>query len=145
MTLPYILLLFYLVALISSCAFAIRFGGISERYGAAIMLIGSFLTAVAGLFASGWHNTEIGVLLVDIAVLAAFLTLALHSDKYWPLWTTAFQVIGVATHLARLIDPAIIPRAYSMAQGFWAYPMLAALVIGARANHIAARRNAVRC
>lgn len=145
MTLPYILFLFYLVTLISSCAYAIRFGGPSEKYGATIMLVGSFLTAAAGLFASGWHNTEVGVMLVDLAVLAAFLTLALHSDKYWPLWTTAFQVIGVATHLARFVDPAIIPRAYSMAQGFWAYPMLAALVIGAREGRTAAKGNAARC
>jgi hypothetical protein len=144
MTLPYLLFLFYLIVLISSCVYAIRLGGPSERYGATIMLVGSFLTAAAGLFVSGWHNTEVGVMLVDLAVLAAFLTLALTSDKYWPLWTSAFQVIGVATHLARFVDPAIIPRAYSIAQGFWAYPMLVALVIGAKAEHIAVKAKAVR-
>jgi hypothetical protein len=144
MILPYILFLFYLIALIASCVYAIRRGGPSEKYGATIMLVGSFLTAAAGLFASGWHHTEGGVLLVDLSVLAAFLTLALTSDKYWPLWTTAFQIIGVATHLARFVDPAIIPRAYSIAQGFWAYPMLAALVIGAKMERPAMRISAAR-
>jgi hypothetical protein len=143
--LPYILLLIYLVILLSSCGYAIRFGGKSEVYGATIMVVGSFLTPIVGyFFDSRWRSTEFGVLLVDIGVLSLFLALALRSDKYWPLWTTAFQVIGVVTHLARFVDPGIIPRAYSIAQGFWAYPMLVALVIGARGDHIAAKINAGR-
>ncbi len=144
MTLLVFLRLFYLTALVSSCAYAIRFGGESEKQGAAIMIGGSVLTAIAVALGSKWKSLQTGVLLVDLAVLFAFLLLALRSDKYWPLWTTAFQVIGVATHLARLADPNIIPRAYSMAQGFWAYPMLAALAIGARADRIAAMRRGER-
>jgi hypothetical protein len=143
--LPYILLLIYLVILLSCCGYAIRFGGKSEVYGAAIMVVGSFLTPAVGyLFDSRWTSTEFGVLLVDLGVLCLFLVLALRSDKFWPLWITAFQVIGVVTHLARFVDPGIIPRAYSIAQGFWAYPMLVALVIGARVEHIAAKARAVR-
>ena len=143
--LPKILILIDLITLLSSCAYVFRVGGRFEVYGAAIIIVGSFMTPIVGyLVGSRWQSTEYGVLLVDIAVLAAFLMLALRSDKYWPLWTTAFQVIGVATHLARFADPAIIPRAYSMAQGFWVYPMLVALVIGARADHIATKSNAKR-
>ncbi|SDC45784.1 hypothetical protein SAMN05444678_103104 [Sphingomonas sp. YR710] len=140
----YILLATYLVTLLSSCAYAIRFGGQSELIGAGIMIAGSFLTPVVGFAFSKLHAHLVGAMLIDLAVLAAFLTLALRSDKFWPLWTTAFQIIGVATHLAKFVDPAIVPRAYSIAQGFWAYPMLAALVIGARADHIAAKSNAKR-
>jgi cytochrome bd-type quinol oxidase subunit 2 len=144
MTLIAILKLAYLITLLSCCAYAIRFGGETERQGVGIMAGGSVLTAVAVAFGSKWQSLQTGVFIVDLGVLAAFLTLALRSDKYWPLWTTAFQVIGVATHLARLADPAIVPRAYSIAQGFWAYPMLAAMVIGVRAAHTAATRRGVR-
>lgn len=140
----YVLSLIYLVTLLSSCAYALRYGGQSERIGAGIMLAGSFLTPVVGFVAMKLHAHLVGAMLIDLAVLAAFLTLALRSDKFWPLWTTAFQIIGVATHLAKFVDPVIVPRAYSIAQGFWAYPMLVALVIGARADHIAAKSSAGR-
>ena len=141
---PYILLLIYLITLLSSCAYAVRLGGQSELIGAGIMMAGSFLTPAVGFVSLKLHAHLVGALLVDLAVLAAFLTLALRSDKFWPLWTTAFQIIGVATHLAKAVDPGIIPRAYSIAQGFWAYPMLVALVIGVRADHIAAKGSAGR-
>lgn len=139
----YILSLVYMTILLSSCVYAIRFGSESEVTGAGIMLVGSFLTVVVDIMTPK-HVHLLGTLLVDLAVLAAFFRLALRSDKFWPLWTTAFQIIGVATHLAKLADPVIVPRAYSIAQGFWAYPMLVALVIGARADHIVARNRARR-
>ncbi|TZG26192.1 hypothetical protein [Sphingomonas montanisoli] len=132
MSLLIILQLAYLITLISICAYAIRCGGRPERQGAAIMIAGSVLTVPAASLVAQWQSPALGVLAVDMAVLAAFLAIALRSDRYWPLWTTAFQLVGVATHLARLADPGIIPRAYSIAQGFWAYPMLVALAIGVR-------------
>jgi hypothetical protein len=140
----YILSFIYLVTPLSSCAYAIRCGGKSELIGAGIMIAGSFFTPIIGFVSFKLHAHLVGAMLIDLAVLAALLTLALRSDKFWPLWTTAFQIIGVATHLAKFVDPAIVPRAYSIAQGFWAYPMLVALVIGARADHIAAKSNAKR-
>ncbi|MBW8911111.1 MAG: hypothetical protein JF564_04320, partial [Sphingomonas sp.] len=87
----------------------------------------SVLTALMG---TGWQGVNFGGLLVDLAVLVALVLLMLATDKYWLLWMTAFHVIGVLTHIARLIDPMIVPRAYSIGQGFWAYPMLIALTMG---------------
>lgn len=133
----YILFTTYLLTLMSSCAYVLLFGGILEKYGAAIMIAGSILTAVAGQH-PGWQHPILGIMLIDIAVLAAFVTLALKSDRFWPLWTSGFQLIGVTTHIASALDPAIIPRAYALAQGFWAYPMLITLVLATRATRLAA-------
>jgi hypothetical protein len=122
-----ILLELYLVALLLVCSYAYWNGGVTEKRGAGIMVAGSLLTALVG---TGWRGVNSGVLLVDLAVLVALVFLMLRTDKYWLLWMTAFHVIGVLTHIAKMIDPVILPRAYSIGQGFWAYPMLVALVMG---------------
>ena len=126
-----ILIEIYLVTLLLSCSYAYWNGGETEKLGAAIMVAGSVLTA---LMATGWRGVNIGVLVVDVAVLVALVVLMLRTDKYWLLWVTAFQVICVLTHFARLINPAILSRAYSIGEGFWAYPMLMALSLGVSEN-----------
>lgn len=122
-----LLLEIYLVTLLLTCSYAFWNGGVTEKQGAGIMVAGSVLTALAG---TGWRGVNFGVLLVDLAVLIALVVLMLRTDKYWLIWITAFHVIGVLTHVAKLIDPVILPKAYSIGQGFWAYPMLIALVMG---------------
>jgi hypothetical protein len=122
-----LLLEIYLATLLLACSYAYRNGGVTEKQGAGIMVVGSILTALMG---TGWQGVNFGVLLVDLAVLVALVVLMLRTDKYWLLWMTAFHVIGVLTHIAKMIDPLILPRAYSIGQGFWAYPMLVALAMG---------------
>ena len=121
----------YLVTLLLACSYAYWSGGETEKQAAVIMVAGSVLT---GLMATGWRSVDLGVLVVDLAVLVALVVLMLRTDKYWLLWITAFHVIGVLTHVARLIDPAILPQAYAIGQGFWAYPMLVTLVLGVSEN-----------
>lgn len=58
------------------------------------------------------------------------MRIALTCNRYWPLWATAFHSIGVLTHLAVFFDKSIVPQAYATGQGMWAYPVLAALVLG---------------
>lgn len=123
--------LVYLIALVSVCSYAGWMGGWPERCGAAIMLVGSILTVIAATsFYPGWRTPETGIFIVDLLVLAAFANLALYSDRYWPLWATSFHLIAVLIHLATLAQTVIGPGAYSHAQEFWAYPMLAAIALG---------------
>lgn len=130
----YLLLqILYDVTLIACCSYAIARGGRDERIAAAVMLAGSALTVVAALLPGfSWRTDRLGVTLIDLAVLGALFTLALRTDRFWPLWMTAFHLIAVATHLAILVDRERTLRAYVLLQGFWAYPMLAALMIGTR-------------
>lgn len=78
-----------------------------------------------------FQSVEQWVLIVDVATWAAFLHLALTSNRFWPLWATAFQTVALITHIAVLIDPAIVPKAYAFGQGLWAYPILLTLLVGA--------------
>ncbi len=124
--------------LVMVSGFCIAWGGPAERLGAAVAFGASMLSwLVWTISARHWSGTEYGVLSVDLAVLFAFLAMALKSNRFWPLWATSFQLISVATHAATLVDPDIVPRAYGLAQGFWAYPILLMMAFAA---HLHARR-----
>jgi hypothetical protein len=113
------------------CSYAFLRGGTPERLGAAAILIGSALSVVESTsLTARFHSAESGILGVDIVLLVALLILSLLSKRYWPLWTTGFHTVGVITHMAVYANPATVPRAYALAQGLWAYPMLLTVVLG---------------
>jgi hypothetical protein len=123
--------LIYDILLVACWAYAMLKGGAPERIGASILLAGSALTFVmvtgpARRFAS----MEIGILLVDVAALLAFLVLALRAERYWPLWITGLQLIGTAGHVVKLVEPDVIRWAYAFVLAFWAYPMMLLLAVG---------------
>ncbi len=121
----------YYVLLVSCWLYAHLKGGLPERAGATILAIGSTLTMVAvSSFDRRYVSLEFGVFLVDVATLLAFLMLALRAERYWPLWVAAFQVIGLAGHGVKLMDPDVIRRAYAFAMQFWGYPMLLLITLG---------------
>lgn len=124
--------LLYLTALIAACGYALLRGGRDERWCATVQILASFasLPAVWVQGAAGWHGTQYAVLGVDLAALAAFVSLAMRSDRFWPLWVAGFHLDAVLTHLAKLIAPTAVPAGYALLQGFWAYPLMAALAIG---------------
>jgi hypothetical protein len=125
----------YLVMLIAVCGYAAIKGGASEKAGAAIMFVGSFATVPAGMLIDPiWASAQSGILAVDVVVLAAFLWLAFKTDKFWPLWATGFHIVTVTTHLARIVQPSIVPIAYATAAELWAYPMLMVISIGVQMN-----------
>ncbi len=126
--------------LLLCCTFCYFKGGKTERIAALIALVASLASWAVWIFSGRhWGSTELGVLAIDLAVLLGFLAIALRTDRFWPLWATAMQLIAVATHAATLVNPDIVPRAYSLAQGFWAYPILL-MMFGAAWLHVAPRR-----
>lgn len=127
----YPLLVFYLGMVSATCFYAERYGSEPERTGALIVGSATVLTMGFSLgMGNHFRSTESAVLIIDIITGAAFFWLALTSNRYWPLWATAFQSIAIMTHLAVLIDRSIVPQAYAAGQGFWAYPVLVALLLG---------------
>ena len=122
---------FYYTLLLLCWIYALLKGGAPERIGATIIGAGSILSlAAVSAPASSFGSVEIGVFLVDIACLVAFVVLALRAERYWPLWVAALQVIGIAGHAVKLVDPEVIRRAYAFALVFWSYPMLLLLALG---------------
>ncbi len=119
-------------ALFAACGlYVLLKGGAPEKVGAAILAVGSVLSVAAVSSPTGrFGAVEVGVFLVDVATLLAFLALALRAERYWPLCVTALQAIGTAGHAAKLLDPGVIRSAYAIVLSLWRYPMLLLIVVG---------------
>jgi hypothetical protein len=122
----------YSTVLVLCWTYAMLKGGQPERIGATLLAGGSLVTvAVMPGWASHVGPVEVGILLVDMACLAGFATLALRADRFWPIWVSALVGVGVLGHLARWFDgPEISTRVYAMSLAIWSYPMLALIAIG---------------
>lgn len=120
---------FFWIALVACCLYALIRGGAPERIGAAIFIAAVIFTGLAASSMEGkaFRSPEFGLLMVDGAMLVAFLILTTTSSRFWPIWMSGLQAVQVAGHLAKLADPGLIYWAYGVAQGLWSYPMMALL------------------
>lgn len=128
--------LIYFALLLSVMAYAFARGGRPERIAALVAFVASLLSHAAFSPAiSRFAQVEATVLAVDVAVLGAFVALALKSDRYWPIWIAALQLIGVLAHFARLVDPSMMRTGYAFILALWSYPMLALIALGTWRQH----------
>jgi hypothetical protein len=135
-----IMLSFFWAFLTGSIYIAVRFGGTPEKLGVMMIGGGSLLSAlVVSALPIRFDGVEIGVVIVDIALLAGLFALAMVSKRFWPMWATSFHGAGVLTHIAASMSPHSLTNAYALLQGFWAYPMLVTIMIGTHVqNRLAA-------
>jgi hypothetical protein len=128
------MLLFGLL-LFACTAYALALGGRAERMGAATMFVGCVLTAaVNSPLAVRYASVEVAIFAVDAVMLGVFGAIALLSDRFWPLWVTAFQLLVVLAHLAKLLDPEMLRNGYGFVIAVWSYPQLVAMALGTRAR-----------
>lgn len=114
--------------LLICCGVALRWGGKDERYAA----LGVALAVIAtNLVSNGsYAHTENGVLIIDVVVFGGLLVLALKSDRFWPMWAAAFQLVGTMVHFASIPQAGDFAWAYYVALIFWTYPVFIALAAG---------------
>lgn len=105
-------------------------GGWPERSAAVAMII-AWLGS--GLFQNGMQllGLQVGVMAIDIALLAVLLTIALYSDRWWPMWACGFHGLCVVLHLAAVLDTKVWGRAIFIAGTLFSFLTLLALFIGA--------------
>lgn len=138
---------FFLALLSVVCIYAAVRGGPPERGAVMVFIIGFAMSVIAASPSEyRFMQPEIGILLVDLAMLVAFLMLALHAERYWTLWICSMQVIQVLTHIPMMIIPELLPQAYFVIAAFWAYPMMMVLAVGTyrhqrRLRHFGADRS----
>ncbi len=124
-------LLVFLVLLSLVLAFALWKGGAPERFVATFL--GTAAVATWLVVSSGdevFQSMEIGIAVVDLCLFAGMLIIALHADRYWTLWITAFQLIQVLAHLPEILVPQLLPEVYGLIISVWSYPMLLLLFAG---------------
>lgn len=87
-----------------------------------------------------YQGVEVGVLIIDVATVTAFVALALVSSRFWPLWIAGLQLTASSSHLLKMFDESLVPLAYAVAERSWGYPILMIIVIGAYRAHRRERR-----
>lgn len=113
-----------------SCSYAIWRGGAPERLVAGLFLLALPLTVLLYSLAPTRDGPSWGVLAVDMMLLAALLPIAWRANRLWPITMAGMQLILVLGHVLTLINPRSLPPIlYWLTSAFWAYPMLALLVI----------------
>ena len=120
----------YYASMASCCLYAIWAGGRTERCGGFLTLAASMASHIVWYRPLEWRSIHWSMFSVDLVTLGLALWLALRSDRHWPLWFAAFCLLGVLTHLSVAALPHFASMAYSLSQGFWAYPAMASLAIG---------------
>jgi hypothetical protein len=113
------------------CGYAYWRGRSEERAAATVALLATIATHfVISPLAVRYTRVEFGLLGIDLAVLAAFVVIALYSSRFWPLWTAGFQLTVTMSHMLKSIDLGLMPKAYAAAAVFWSYPILLVILVG---------------
>ncbi|MBA4794084.1 hypothetical protein [Phenylobacterium sp.] len=102
-------------------------GGRPERRAALANVLAWLLTPLAYLPAA---RLQWGVLAVDAAFLGYLLYLALTTNRLWLLFATAFQLLGIVTHMATAADVYLPALPYRWGLVIWSYLVLASLAAG---------------
>lgn len=122
--------------LVAVCAYAWWRGGPDERFVAVTCLVGTAASMlVISPLRERYAGVEEGLMLVDLGVLAGFITVALRSKRFWPLWTAGLQLTTSIGHILKGVDEDLLPRAYGAALQFWGYPILLILAVGTYRGH----------
>lgn len=120
----------YFSLLVMCCTYALVRGNVDARI-VALLCVGGTIATLLSLAptATRFDNLESSTLVVDLAVLAGFVAVALQSHRFWPLWVAGLQMTTSFAHLLKAFDLELLPRAYGVAMAFWSYPILIILAV----------------
>jgi len=128
---------FFRALLIASCGYALWRGRSDERIVAIVCIAATSASRLAfSPLSVRYTGVETGLLLIDVAVLGAFVFVALRSPRFWPLWVAGLQLTTSMAHLMKAIDEKLLPIAYGAAIALWSYPILVILAIGTWRGHM---------
>lgn len=114
----------------AACGYAFVCGERSAKIVAAVVVAGSILTVFTAAGAEEiWQDSEPGIFMVDFTMLVIFAAIMLKSDRYWPIWTTAAQLLTVFSHFGPLLRRADIAFPYAVSEQLWAWFILVQLIL----------------
>ncbi len=133
----------FLMLLAGSSAFAFWKGDRSLRIVAAIVVVGSILSAIAQRHNPvPWQYGEMGTLLVDFTMLGAFGAIMFSSNRFWPIWMTAAQLLTVIAHFGPVLRHSHIAIPFAISEQIWSWLILAQLIAATALHRRALKRSA---
>ena len=132
------------VFLLASVAYGWLAGDRHDREAVAWIIAAIIGTATVRAFAPP-NSRELIVMVIDLALLAAMISVALRSQRYWPVWFSALHFVGVLSTALTVSGHAL--DVMVRISGLWGTAALLAMVGGLfldnRANARAARLSRV--
>lgn len=126
----------YWAVLIVVTLYAFARGRYDERFAAAVCVTATVATRlVMSPLTVRYSSIEFGILTVDVAALAGFTYIALRSNRFWPLWTAAFQLTSILSHFMKLVEVDLMREVYAAAERLWVYPIFLTIVVGTWRSH----------
>jgi hypothetical protein len=114
--------LIFTLIFFSAAAYVVVKGDSFQRCAIGVMMFGVVATFFAYKLGSHkWLPLNISVLLIDALALLAFGLIALRSRQFWPLLLVGWQIAAVTIHVASSFALNLLPKAYGISQGIWAY------------------------
>ena len=125
------LIYFFRMSLMIVAAYALMRGGRDEQRVALLCLAGALTTHfLISPMVERYDGVEWSIVIVDVAMFLGFVAVALRSDRFWPLWIAGLQLTTLLGHAIKGVQSELLPYAYAVALGFWAYPIIFILAIG---------------
>jgi hypothetical protein len=114
--------LLFALLFFSAAAYVVIKGNLFQRCAISVMLFGVVATFLAYRLGSHkWLPLNHTVLAIDVIALLAFIGIAVRSREIWPLLLVGWQLAGVTIHIASSFAHHLLPKAYGIGQGIWAY------------------------
>jgi hypothetical protein len=121
----------YLTLLVIVASYALWRGGAPERIITMILLVA---VVASGTIISqrelAFSTRETTILIIDVLLLVAVVTVALFADRYWPIWMAAFLGIGLELQFAMWAAPQVHVWLYRILHSWNSYPTLLLLFLG---------------
>jgi hypothetical protein len=117
------------ILMFSVSIFAFRQGGRPERIVAVVNVLAWAATPM--MYRADWWSAQWGMLGVDVLFFLGLAWLAVTTNRTWLLFAAAFQLLGVITHFAMVVDPGVRAGAYLRGLVIWSYMVLGSLGVGA--------------
>ena len=121
----------FLACQVAASGYAFVRGGTPERVVAVELAFAAAISEMLMHAGGGsFRVVEVGMLLLDLGLLAVLLPVAMYANRYWPLWVVAMQLDAIAVHGVRAIDPSLRASVYYAMVGKTAYLILLLLALG---------------
>lgn len=130
--------LIFILANVSVGWLAWRIGSPSERQGAMTLFIALGLSLL--LTDAHYVGPDVGILIVDSALLLGLGLIAMRGEAFWPLWACGFQAGALLVHVAAAVLPHLKPAVYVETMTIWSFAVLLSLACGCLFERREARR-----